>query len=79
MWKSTNAGHPPDVKFLRAAGTVLAALAFAAGAISLIGLTSARDGPRVKIAEATSLERGTEAMFRAVEEKTARRHELSLD
>jgi hypothetical protein len=79
MWKSPNAGHLPDVKFLHAAGIVLVALACAAGAISLIGVTSARDGPRVEIAEARALEQGATAMFQWVDESIARRHEFIID
>ena len=83
MWHSPNAGHVPDVKFLRAAGIEQALLALGSGAVSLIGAGSGETEPplqmaEAKPAEAKSLELGAAALFRAVDQNIARRHELGL-
>jgi hypothetical protein len=77
MWHSPNAGHTPDVKFLRAAGIILVVLALGAGTVSLIGVTTAGNGPPVEITRANMLEQGATAIFQAVDSDIARRHELS--
>jgi hypothetical protein len=79
MWQSPNSGRVPDVKFLRAAGMALVVLALAAGAVSLLGVSLASQEPEVVIAEAAALEQGAAAMFKAVDDNVARRHELSLE
>ena len=79
MWQSPNAGHAPDVKFLRAAGITLAVLALGAGAVSVIGVSTAQQESEVVIAEAGALEAGAAAAFDAVDENIARRHEFSLE
>ena len=79
MWSFRNAGHMPDGRFLRAAGLTLAVLALGAGAVSVIGVTTVRNEPQIEMAEANALEQGAAAMFRAVDESVARRHELSLE
>lgn len=75
MWHPPNAGHTPDVKFLRVAGIVLVVLALGAGTVSLIGVTSAGND-QVEIARANMLEQGATAIFQAVDTDIARRHEL---
>jgi hypothetical protein len=77
MSYSSNAGLTPDVKFLRAAGIVLAVLALSAGTVSIIGATAANDESQLRIAEAASLEQGAEALFEAVDENVAERHRLA--
>jgi hypothetical protein len=79
MWQSPRAGRVPDVKFLRAAGIALVVLALTAGAVSLIGVSLAYQEPGVVVAEAAALEEGATAMFKAVDDNVARRHELSLE
>ncbi|HEY7766291.1 MAG TPA: hypothetical protein VIB38_14980 [Aestuariivirgaceae bacterium] len=79
MWQSPNVGRVPDVKFLRAAGFALVALALVAGAVSLIGGSLAHQEPEVVVAEAVALEKGAAAMFKAIDDNIARRHELSLE
>jgi hypothetical protein len=79
MLHSPNAGLAPDVKFLRTAGIILAVLALSAGTVSLIGISIAQNGPVIEIAEAQTLEQGAEAIFRAVDENVAERHELGLE
>ena len=76
MWHPPNAGHTPDVKFLRTAGIVLAVLALGAGTVSLIGVTTAGND-QIEIARANMLEQGATAIFQAVDTDIARRHELS--
>jgi hypothetical protein len=77
MWQSPTTGRGPDLKFLRAAGIVLVALTIAAGAVSLIGVSVAKQ--EVVVAEAKTLEQGAAAMFEAVDDNIARRHEISLE
>jgi hypothetical protein len=79
MWQSPNSGRAPDLKFLRAAGIVLIALALASGAVSLIGISLARQEPQVVVAEAKTLEQGAAELFRAVDENVSRRHEFSFE
>jgi hypothetical protein len=79
MWESPNAGRGPDLKFLRAAGIILVALTIASGAVSLIGISLARQEPQVVVAEAKTLEQGAAALFRAVDDNIARRHEFSFE
>lgn len=75
MLDSSNAGLTPDVKFLRAAGIVLAVLALSAGTVSIIGVTAANDESQL-VAEAASLEQGAETLFEVVDENVAERHGL---
>jgi hypothetical protein len=79
MWQSPNAGRGPDLNFLRAAGIILVALTIASGAVSVIGISLAKHEQEVVVAEAKTLEQGTEAMFKAVDDNIARRHEFSLE
>jgi hypothetical protein len=50
-----------------------------AGAVSVIGVSTAQQEPEVVIAEAGALEAGAAAAFDAVDENIARRHEFSLE
>jgi hypothetical protein len=79
MWQSQNAGRGPDIRFLRTAGIVLIALTIASGVVSLIGISLANSEQEVVVAEAKTLEQGAEAMFKAVDDNIARRHEFSLE
>jgi hypothetical protein len=79
MWQSPKAGRGPDLNFLRAAGIILVALTIASGAVSIIGISIANSEPEVVVAEAKTLEQGAEAMFKAVDDNIARRHEFSLE
>jgi hypothetical protein len=67
------------MRFLRRAGIVLVALTIASGAVSIIGISMANSEQEVVVAEAKTLEQGTEAMFKAVDDNIARRHEFSLE
>ena len=77
MLQSSNAGRGPDIRFLRAAGIILVVLAITSGAVSLIGVSMAEQ--QVAVAEANALEQGATAMFKAVDDNVARRHEFSLE
>ena len=79
MWQSPNAGQTPDVKFLRTAGITLLVLTLFAGGVSLAGTFFVKSEPTLVVAEATTLERGAEAIFREVGEEVARRHEFSFE
>ena len=79
MWQSPYTGRGPDMRFLRTAGIVLVALTIASGAVSIIGISMANSEQEVVVAEAKTLEQGTEAMFKAVDDNIARRHEFSLE
>lgn len=79
MWQSPSAGRGPDLKFLHAAGIILVALTIASGAVSLIGVSLAKPEQEVVVAEANTLEDGATAIFEAVDDNIARRHELSIE